>query len=52
MIKYQEIDYNYRREGKRINKMAGAVDKPYKRSSKQIIFLIYKREIMKAMMSI
>jgi len=27
-------DYNYRREGERNNKMAGAVDKLYKTSSK------------------
>jgi ribonuclease HI len=34
-IVYDKIprDSNYRREGERINKMAGAVDKLYKRSS-------------------
>jgi hypothetical protein len=37
-------NYNYRREGDRINKMAGAMDKLYNRSSKQIIFPTYKRE--------
>jgi hypothetical protein len=47
-IVYEKIpktDHNYRRDAERNSKIAGAVDKFYKRSSKQIIFPTLKREV-------